>query len=175
MKNYRNQYLTNSIVMSNTLPQWICLFDQVALEKNCLIILDIDDTVLNIESHVTNLYDSNNPQLWRAAIETMDVKLADENLDMFLTRAMELSCRVVYVSHRHSSLAEITRQQLTCVGALRDYDVHLIDGACKASFVKKMYPQFDESKIILIDDSIVVHDTFAHYLPRAKRYLFVKQ
>ncbi len=172
----------------------ICRFAEIALRRGCLIVLDIDDTVLDMPNHLASIVAQHGNEAWGRVVTELRPRLTDQDFDLFLTRAAEQRCEVIFCSWRNPSLREATITQLCHVGAMSNtaQDLWLLDGGSKSQCVRQNYLAFryryvfEEGRptarqgwtpadVIIVDDNLTVLDDFALNMPEAQRYRFFKR
>lgn len=146
-------------------------FKEIALHKNSLIILDIDDTTLK--------YNKINKQWWTDTFNKYykihnDYELADEQSNLewitYIQNTMplhtdnigikylfdecdKLNCSVIFLTARNSELHEITIKHLQIIG-INDVPIYFTNGQNKGHMLKNILncKYKHAEKIIFVDD-----------------------
>jgi predicted secreted acid phosphatase len=150
-------------------------FDKITIEKNSLILCDIDDTVLRYDLSLDDFYlkikktlkDSNgwicNEDIKSLALEdfadyrdsNIPFHTEKEGFERFERKIMETDSKLYFITSRSEKFKKITEEQLESIGIdSTKYPIYFTyeHKISKADYIKKFIDITNYSKICFIDD-----------------------
>lgn len=134
----------------------ISTFDEIQITNNMLILCDIDDTVFCYGEQIKKYWESkiHDPgyQIWHSIIERISPKLTDKNIHKFINNALQMNCKIHFVTHRNKLFTDITHKHLE-ENNLHHIPVHFLSGCSKGDYINQNFDLSLYHKIVFIDDS----------------------
>lgn len=148
-----NLFIHKMLKFSQPEIKLISRFNQIEILESSYILIDIDDTVFDygelIDSYWLQKPLDPSYEIWHKLICDTTPTLTDNEINLFIEKAISKGCIIVFITHRNHSFNDITKKHLK-ENSLDMIPVHFLSGSSKGDYIRR---NFVDRQQCFIDDS----------------------